>query len=200
MTTKIHSAKTKQELRKQIKSLLSEKIAFLEEYSAQVCNNIERNEHFFNSDVILGYMALKDEVNITPILEKTIKSGKKVYIPKVDPDSPQMDFFEYSVNANISAGAFGIDEPDGLGKPFDLASCNKKIIVLVPGRLFTKDGKRLGRGKGYYDVFLEKLFKYNPKNTVAVGVCFDMQLAEDLPCESHDILMNTVISQNGGCQ
>ena len=31
------------------------------------------------------------------------------------------------------------------------------ILVLVPGRAFTKDGRRLGRGKGFYDIYLSKI-------------------------------------------
>ena len=29
-------------------------------------------------------------------------------------------------------------------------------LMLVPGMAFTEDGKRLGRGKGYYDTYLAK--------------------------------------------
>lgn len=40
---------------------------------------------------------------------------------------------------------------DGSFESFENSS---ETLVLVPGRAFTKSGKRIGRGSGYYDQFL----------------------------------------------
>lgn len=54
--------------------------------------------------------------------------------------------------------------------------------VLVPGLAFTTCGRRLGRGGGYYDRALAALRPH----TVALGVCFSLQIMENLPAEPHD--------------
>jgi hypothetical protein len=63
-----------------------------------------------------------------------------------------------------------------------------QIICIVPGRAFTKDGKRLGRGIGFYDRLLEK----NSQMT-AIGVCFSTQIYEDLPEDTWDKRVEKVV-------
>ena len=62
-------------------------------------------------------------------------------------------------------------------------------IVIVPGLVFTLDGKRLGRGGGYYDRALAEL----REDALSVGVCFGFQLLETLPTELHDKSVHLVL-------
>jgi len=66
---------------------------------------------------------------------------------------------------------------------------NEVDIIIVPGRAFTLDGKRLGRGGGYYDRALAGL----REDALSVGVCFGFQLLETLPTELHDKPVHTVL-------
>ena len=55
---------------------------------------------------------------------------------------------------------------------------------------FTADGRRLGRGRGYYDRYLgDPVFR-----GFRVGVCYAHQLVDDLPVEPHDVRMDRVIT------
>ena len=65
-------------------------------------------------------------------------------------------------------------------------------FVLVPGVAFTKSGKRLGHGKGFYDIYIEKMRKEG-KNPYLCGIALPCQIIEELPSEDHDIKMNKVI-------
>lgn len=60
-------------------------------------------------------------------------------------------------------------------------------MVIVPGIAFDLNNNRLGRGKAYYDKFLEKI------NTVKIGLCFDFQIVDKVPIESTDIKMDLVL-------
>lgn len=66
-------------------------------------------------------------------------------------------------------------------------------LILVPGLAFTRDGRRLGRGGGFYDRFLAQL----PARAVKLGVCFDRQVVEALPSEAHDQRMDAVMTESG---
>ena len=69
----------------------------------------------------------------------------------------------------------------------------QKILMLVPGRAFTKDGRRLGRGKGFYDIYFSRLAEYSfYKDIKKSGVCLACQLLADLPVTPDDILMDDV--------
>lgn len=61
--------------------------------------------------------------------------------------------------------------------------------VLVPGLAFTNCGRRLGRGGGYYDRTLAALGPH----TVALGVCFSLQVVDSLPAEPHDQPVHAVL-------
>lgn len=66
-------------------------------------------------------------------------------------------------------------------------------LILVPGLAFTRDGRRLGRGGGYYD----RLLAARAPHTAVLGVCFGIQLAADLPSEPHDQRVDVVVTENG---
>jgi 5-formyltetrahydrofolate cyclo-ligase len=49
-------------------------------------------------------------------------------------------------------------------------------------------GRRLGRGKGYYDQLLGVWHGTN------CGVAFDEQIVDEIPLESHDVRMNCILT------
>ena len=56
---------------------------------------------------------------------------------------------------------------------------------------FDHIGRRLGRGKGYYD----KLFaRINRKELYKIGLAFPFQLIEHVPTDTHDVRMDLVIT------
>lgn len=61
-------------------------------------------------------------------------------------------------------------------------------VLIVPGRAFTREWKRIGRGSGYYDTLLEKY-----KNTSTIWVCFRCQVFGDIPEESWDKRVDEVV-------
>ncbi len=61
-------------------------------------------------------------------------------------------------------------------------------IALVPGRAFSRDGARLGRGGGTFDRILSAL------SCPKVGIAFACQVVASIPTEPHDIRMDQVIS------
>lgn len=61
-------------------------------------------------------------------------------------------------------------------------------IVIVPGLGFTSNGKRLGRGKGFYDKYLED------STVIKIGIGFEMQIEQDIPTDPHDVKMDFVVT------
>ena len=207
----------KAEIRKQIKEQID---AMTEEerkrQSAKVCTNILASKDYTYSTTILAYMPLADEVDITPIIQSALARGKKLFLPRVISGTSSMEFYRYTANTSTEKGDFGITEPIAdkaqSFKRFlehltiqqyspaahssnfvDIEEHNQpeeRILVLIPGRAFTKDGKRIGRGKGFYDIYFSKIpLVFEIKKT---GVCFDCQLMADLPTTPDDILMDSI--------
>ena len=66
-------------------------------------------------------------------------------------------------------------------------------LILVPGMAFTKNGHRLGRGKGYYDTYLMKA-RNNVKNSPkTIALAFNEQVIDDVPVDKHDFIIDKVI-------
>jgi 5-formyltetrahydrofolate cyclo-ligase len=62
--------------------------------------------------------------------------------------------------------------------------------LMVPGVGFDLSGARLGRGKGYYDRFLEQ------SGALRIGIAWSGQIKEKIPVESHDCHMDFIITEN----
>lgn len=67
-------------------------------------------------------------------------------------------------------------------------------MILVPGLAFTQDGKRLGRGKGYYDTFLNKHQEQYGKCPTTMALAFAEQLVDHVPTDDHDYTLDHVVS------
>ena len=67
-------------------------------------------------------------------------------------------------------------------------------LILVPGIAFSKDRHRLGRGGGFFD----RLLAGRAKDAFKLGICFSFQLLDTIPTEPHDIVMDAVVTDDGG--
>ena len=62
-------------------------------------------------------------------------------------------------------------------------------VLLVPGRAFSREGGRLGRGGGHYDRYLSHFAG------LKIGLCFEEQIVKSIPLESHDIPVDWIITE-----
>lgn len=206
---------TKNEVRQYIKAKLAENKQRFAEESEAVCNKILAENWFKEAALVLAYMPLSDEVDVLPLIKAARAGGKKVAIPRVEVPRDglqltglplaevqnQMHFYylddEVELDDQVESGYCGINEPKTNGKPFSSADAFDSVLVLVPGRAFTQKGARLGRGKGFYDIFLKQLLeecKAAGKKVNTIGVCFSCQLVESLPTEPNDIFVDMIVS------
>jgi 5-formyltetrahydrofolate cyclo-ligase len=67
----------------------------------------------------------------------------------------------------------------------------KLDLVMVPGVAFTREGARMGHGKGYYD----KLLEHARPDAPLVALAFECQLFPEIPTQEHDVFMDKVITE-----
>lgn len=192
------TASEKAELRKEIRNLLSQKESSeLKEKSLLICRSFETEplkEIFNKAENIFLYMPLKKEADLTPLITAALEKGKKCFLPRVSSGSDSsMDFYlldgKLSLESQTETGAFGIREP--------LASLKKagnvrNALMILPGLAFGRDFSRLGKGKGFYDRYLEK---FCGSSVIKAGVCFDFQLRPSVPHDRQDIMMDLIITE-----
>ena len=150
--------------------------------SAAIFSAVERLPEFRAARTVAVFAALPDEPATDEVLARWA-STRRVVLPRVEGDA--MRFYACRPDALVF-GAFGILEPQG-ERPCPAGEID---LVVCPGVAFTADGRRLGRGRGYYDRYLgDPAFR-----GVRVGVCYAHQLVDDLPVEPHDVFMDYVIT------
>jgi 5-formyltetrahydrofolate cyclo-ligase len=86
---------------------------------------------------------------------------------------------------DLLVGRFGIREPETWCGEIEL---NRLDFTLVPGVAFDLQGRRLGRGKGFYDQMLAAV------RGTTCGVAFDEQIVGEVPVEPHDTRVNCILT------
>ena len=94
----------------------------------------------------------------------------------------QMAFKKAFFNELVERNDFGVK----LMVPSEKSSLIVPDVLIIPGVAFNKEGLRLGRGRGFYDRYLEKF------TGVKIGVAFSEQLRKGIPCKEHDVAMDYV--------
>ena len=184
---------TKQELRQKIKIELSQNKQNFEKWSKLICQTIINSDFYKKAKIVFAYMALPDEVDLSVLIDDALCKNKTVFVPKVVPNSNKMIFFDYS-KCQFENGSFGILEPKTEDIKEERITGNQTVIFLVPGRVFGEDGERIGRGKGFYDIYLSDFLKTQKKSVLVAGVCFPIQIGKQVPTTEHDIKMDQIFT------
>jgi len=173
----------KAHLRKRMKRILLTD-AKRKKSSLLVCKKIQNSLFFKDAHTVGFYAALKDEVDVFPLVRTALKLGKKVFFPKMR--GRTIEFYGVrDLEKDFRFGAHQIREPDSRRSAKRVRALD---LILVPGRAFDLKGGRLGRGGGHYDRFLAKF-----PSTVRVGVAFREQKVRAVPMDEHDIRMDAVV-------
>jgi 5-formyltetrahydrofolate cyclo-ligase len=132
---------------------------------------------------IAAFSALPNEPDLQPF---DWLPTRQLLLPCIDGD--HLVFHLVTAPDQLIPGPFGVREPDPQKCPAaDPATAD---LIFIPGLAFTKDGLRLGRGRGYYDRLLAIL----PGTALRIGVCFSCQLLDNIPSEPHDESVDLVLS------
>lgn len=150
--------------------------------SDAIFKRVEEADGFDRASVVAAYASLPDEPSTKEFLRRW-SIDKRIVLPRVEGDGA-MTFYDYDPHS-MNDGAYGISEP------LPLTPCRPEEIdfMIVPGVAFTADGKRLGRGKGFYDRYMSQ----SGFRARTAGVCFSVQVVDDLPAEEHDLCVDTVL-------
>lgn len=150
------------------------------------------HQWYYRAESLLGFVSYGSEISTWEILQEALKSGKKVYVPRVTRgDVPEMHFYRIRALDELAEGYRGIPEPVCDTESYEYtADRAEHTLMLMPGVAFDKFRNRIGYGRGFYDRYLAD--KANLQlHTIAVG--YKCQLVEELPVSDTDIKPYQVI-------
>ena len=154
--------------------------------SAQIRTRLKEQPWWQNAASVLFFASLPDEVDLWPLLEETLAGGNIAALPRYD--SASNDYLACRVQnlqTEIGPGQFGIREPKAGCPEIPLERLG---LILVPGVAFDVHGRRLGRGRGFYDRLLAEV------HGVKCGVAFDEQILDAIPAGGLDVRMDFVLT------
>jgi len=142
---------------------------------------------------IAAFWATPDEPPLQPLLQQWVEEhGLTITLPVVTkPDAP-LEFRIWDPEQSMQPGAYGIQEPAGT------AAAPLPDVVLVPTLGYTRQGDRIGYGKGYYDRTLAAL-KAQGHSFTTIGIawaCGDLSGEAYTPA-AHDYRLDSILTDKG---
>ncbi len=139
-----------------------------------------------NSPVAV-YLASRDEIDLAAYIGELLRNGRRVIAPRWNGETYDLAVLKGLDERHLRRGPMGILEPVDA----EIVQPQEVFVWIVPGLAFTRDGRRLGYGGGWYDRFLAAA----PKNAVKLGVAYSFQIVEDLPVEPHDVPLTAIVDE-----
>lgn len=178
----ILKSKIRKNLLKKRLSLVRKEIDFC---NKKIVQKLAKMVEFKKAKIILAYHPIHNEIDITPLMQKT----KKIFaLPRICAKSNRLHCHQVSDLKTLKTGKFNIKEPS---TKHPVIARNKIDLVLTPGIAFDKNGHRIGYGKGYFD----KLFKTLSTDCIKIALAYDFQIVENIPVEKHDQKVHIIITE-----
>lgn len=134
------------------------------------------------------YAPIRGEVPTRDILTAALADGKTVCYPLSHVHGRILSFRIVTSENELEPGRLGVREPTHAS---ELVAVDRIDLFVVPGLGFTRDGKRLGRGGGYYDSTLRAASETSRR----VGLAFSDQVVDELPSTTDDVAMDLVVTE-----
>jgi 5-formyltetrahydrofolate cyclo-ligase len=129
---------------------------------------------------------MRDELDLWEMAGEALASGRRLALPRFARERQEYEAaWVRDLEREVVEGAFGIREPAPACPAFPL---NRLDFSAVPGLGFDASGRRLGRGKGYYDRLLTGV------TGVTCGVGYDFQVVDAVPCGPLDVVLNCILT------
>lgn len=166
-------------------------------------------ELFQKATRVCAYLACEPlrEVDTKRVVPAALEQGKVLYVPRVEDRAAHMRMLRIKdPDTDTERNSMGIAEPTPLlpdGQPReDVMQADEALdLILMPGLAFDRSGKRLGRGGGYYDVFLQNYLKLAEskgwKRPVLIAMSYEAQIRDSIPADKTDQLVDGLVTVDG---
>jgi 5-formyltetrahydrofolate cyclo-ligase len=141
---------------------------------------------------VMFYVDVRTEVRTRFALPDALTHGKRIVVPWCN-EAGELELFHLTSMEDLALGMYKILEPKAelRGLPERQVRPDELDLVMVPGVAFTREGARMGHGKGYYD----KLLEHARPDAPLVALAFECQLFPEIPVAPHDVFMDKVITE-----
>lgn len=155
--------------------------------SGEVARNVLALPAVVDATTVMAFSSFGSEVDTAPIIERLERDGRRVALPRVE--GLNIVAVAYRPGDQVKPSSFGAPEPAAGEK----VAPGQIDVVIVPGLAFDRAGHRVGYGRGFYDRFLATL----RPDALTVGICFFVQLVDEVPHGRGDRPVDLVVTEHG---
>ena len=178
-----------------------------------ICRRILSLPEYKEAESVLCYMAFRNEVDLKNIMSTSWREGKKIYLPRMDAGTGQMEFYLHTPQNGLPVNAMGIREPSPDRPTFpEFCKEGERVLMVMPGVVFDRERRRLGYGGGFYDRYLAEMAPDLKEKTsrmqinrdgnetmiylTTLAAAYELQLVKDpLPEEETDIRPDILVTE-----
>ncbi|XP_075714558.1 5-formyltetrahydrofolate cyclo-ligase isoform X1 [Rhinoderma darwinii] len=190
-----------QAAKRALRAQLKQRIAVLSDLeklqqSQAVTQKLLSHHRYQTAQRIAVFLNMPDEVQTGDIIRDIFHQDKLCFIPRYQPRSSHMDMVRLSSMEEINllpVTSWNIRQPGEKDCREEALATGGLDLVLVPGLGFDKEGHRLGRGKGYYDTFLERYSRHLSAKPFTIALTFQEQICDSIPVTENDFEIDEII-------
>lgn len=156
---------------------------FVFKKSKKVFENFKVCDFKTSIERVLIYLPINNEIDTLLITDYLRKTNVDLFLPAYEKSKWIVSEF---VDNELTGG------PSSTLQPAQVNSIDTDCLdlAIVPGVAFSKNGFRLGYGKGVYDKLLINF------SGIKVGLAYDFQVVDTFIFEEHDVKMDYVITES----
>ncbi len=143
-----------------------------------------------DASTVALFWTLPGEVDTQPLIDRAYAEGRQVVLPRMI-EGATLAFAAVEATDDLRIGRHGVLEPDARSA---VRRLSPDTVVLVPGLAFDREGRRLGRGAGYYDRALAD-YAAAAARPCFIGLAFGDQIVDDVPIGPRDVRMDGVVTE-----
>ena|SRR3989344_282723 len=164
---------------------LSSSVSTVLRRSQKITNRLLTISEIKEKNNFSAYLPINNEVDTKGIINDLLQKEISIFVPAFLATNNDYLFTRFDGWQNLEEGPKGILQPQII-ESFDSLLIE---VAILPGLAFSKDGVRLGYGKGVFDRLLSK------SKAIKIGLAYDFQIIDKIPKEEHDLLMDLVVTE-----
>jgi 5-formyltetrahydrofolate cyclo-ligase len=133
------------------------------------------------------FLSTTTEPGTREFVTGAVKRGIRVLLPVTRTDG-LLDWSVATADLDIAEGMFGLPEP--VGELLGPIAVNDVDLLVIPAAAVSKDGMRLGWGRGFFDKTIGSMERCPP----VYAVIYDSELLDDIPRDVHDQPVTGVVT------
>ena len=146
---------------------------------------------FIQAKTVMFFLSFRSEVLTEEMVREALALGKKVVVPVTDLEHHRLILSELEdYDHDLITSTYGIPEPKK--EKIKEVSADRIDLIIAPGSVFDKKGRRIGYGGGYYDQLLREL----QQEKKVAALAFELQIAEEVPADpGRDIPVDLIVTE-----